>query len=160
MQGALQVQMQQSELEKVVTALLYDCQVETIPDIGAPLYRPARRRVAASAFASVPCGVCPVSAAHLNHVGMQSFCSDGDTHVSLSICMCVCVCVHVRVHVRACVRARACSCLCLPIQNRWPAYMEPWWPEGGACVQVINECTADGHISPQTCIYYDEWLDF
>ena len=29
-----------------------------------------------------------------------------------------------------------------------------------ARVQVISECTPGGHISPQTCVYYEEWLDF
>ena len=27
-------------------------------------------------------------------------------------------------------------------------------------VQVINECTPGGAISPATCHYYDKWLDF
>ena len=27
-------------------------------------------------------------------------------------------------------------------------------------LQVIEECTPDGHISPATCIYMNDWLDF
>lgn len=27
-------------------------------------------------------------------------------------------------------------------------------------MQVFNECTPDGPISPITCIYYQQWLDF
>jgi hypothetical protein len=26
--------------------------------------------------------------------------------------------------------------------------------------QVLNECTPGGPISPATCVYYQEWLDF
>ena len=62
-QGALQVEMKPPEIDKVVTALLYDCQVEAAPSATSAdtVYRPARRRMPQSAFASIPCGVCPVS---------------------------------------------------------------------------------------------------
>ena len=29
----------------------------------------------------------------------------------------------------------------------------------GVC-PVFNECREDGLISPQTCMYYDKWLEF
>lgn len=36
-----------------------------------------------------------------------------------------------------------------------------WMADIRLCaMQVIDECTPDGHISPATCIYMNDWLDF
>lgn len=58
--GVIQVPMQPAELDKVMQALRYDCQVEVVPGADEAVYRPARRRLPFSDFGSIPCGVCPV----------------------------------------------------------------------------------------------------
>lgn len=55
------MQMQQAEIEKLVDALLFDHRIEPAPGTGPTSYRSVKRRKSAGAFASIPCGVCPVS---------------------------------------------------------------------------------------------------
>ncbi|KAK9792986.1 hypothetical protein WJX73_009296 [Symbiochloris irregularis] len=51
---------QQAEIDSVLAALVYDRRIERVPTVGQAVFKPSRGHKATSAFASIPCGVCPV----------------------------------------------------------------------------------------------------
>ena len=46
--------------------------------------------------------------------------------------------------------------LAMAVALSWDCFPE----DPSSLMQVFNECTPDGPISPITCIYYQQWLDF
>ena len=92
-------------------------------------------------FTSIPCGVCPGTPAAWHQ-------PDGPA---------------------ACMQPTCCHVLPLPSANQHTqqllpkclpslAHLAPLLPL--AMPAVFNECSEEGKITPKTCVYYQQWLEF
>ena len=120
----------------ILSTLEYDGRIERIDDDDGDRFRQALLAIPeTSAFTSIPCGVCPVRTLC---IAPYRRCKPCDTvmHRSLQI-----IVVEIEHYLMLLVMQQSASSVY-------------------DVVQVFQECTPDGPISPVTCVYYKQWLDF
>ena len=104
--------MQQSEIEKLLAALLFDHRIEVAPGSGITAYRPTKRRRTAGSLDSIPCGVCPVCL--LASVGATYFSSlmrmHGHEHTHNRTCACTHLLTRPHTHTHTHTHTHACAC--------------------------------------------------